>query len=73
MEMVNQFSSGPLFFIALIFLVCFTLGVSSGVDDGKKSIDCFKPESKEDFAELAKMIVEKLSHFEVGVHSMSVT
>ncbi|XP_028416953.1 eukaryotic translation initiation factor 3 subunit J-like [Dendronephthya gigantea] len=36
-------------------------------EGGKKTIDTFKPTSKEEFSELAKMLTEKLSEFESSV------
>lgn len=44
-----------------------TFGISTSSDDVTKSIDLFKPTSKEEFNELAKMIVEKLSQFETSI------
>ena len=40
-------------------------GVSSVVEDGQITIDTLEPSSKEDFAELSNLIVEKITQYEV--------
>ena len=47
------------------FCTFFLCVDGENIDETKKSIDTFKPTNKDEFNELAKMLAEKLSQFEV--------